>query len=883
MHRSCLGRQSCVCRARQQFGARFRPQPLRPSSTYSTCPSHTEHVDAAPAVAYKRIPQPDALNSTLPGSSRPFPGNPPSRTLKKSIIDDIRDRVSHNGEDDGLASTVLPAEEDGAHRDGPLWDEALQHIAREDGDNLVSYGHRLKEFDQKEYSEVCQSCSPADLLMELAIYRDFKKKFLYAWYRPREGQDRFDEDCFPPRYIDRPIYKKKMVFLKAISEMTDVKDVRTQWQRHLESSGITSPIELRREWTQMIVMALHMPHNAHLVAAATWDTEISPPFALRHLMSFLVRRLEREMPLEQRTEYVDSIGGLVIDILQRSNREWHLTGRRRSWSPNSCVIFRQINLFMIMRDLETSRAAELYFALENYGHELNVWTTLQFASKFAKDAAFKTLAADLLSRIVKKWPTAMQTPFAAALCTSIFTFVDTEYSTEERKELSSHLYETILKIGMDPNLITFTAIIRNLTLNDELASAWQVFDLMVSRGITPDLTAHTVLLSGVKHVADIDSLQPIVREVLQQGPGDHVFYSELLHAIFLCGLREARREQLKLPRVVPAFSTMLRVYSKFYKMSPLRKLLGVDLKLYLRDDDPSDADPPIHSWKWKTKVLLNTVAAHAPHTDLLEPTSYTLNIMLLGYLKGMAEVYSIIALYARFEALLKGGNPVALLLTQGNDPAVAHNVFIKAATEWDGMLRVGLDIVSGMLRDATAAAEAAEAGDVDNTPRHPPPSAHTWNILLHACMARQQFRQAERVLELMRESSMEPDIVTWNTLIAGYARANNTMKTVETLQRMDKAGKKADDSTMRGFSFLQDQKEALAIMERMMQKTHELQLHQQDIDEGRLGGASPPQGERLEMGLETRQQVEAISGENSQYSESLEQVSSAEAASSQRT
>ncbi len=65
---------------------------------------------------------------------------------------------------------------------------------------------------------------------------------------------------------------------------------------------------------------------------------------------------------------------------------------------------------------------------------------------------------------------------------------------------------------------------------------------------------------------------------------------------------------------------------------------------------------------------------------------------------------------------------------------------------------------------------------------------------------------------MMREHAIEPDEITWNTLIAGYARAQMAGQTVGALQRLERAGFRAGEHTMRGFSCLSNRKAAVDMM-----------------------------------------------------------------------
>jgi pentatricopeptide repeat protein len=206
-------------------------------------------------------------------------------------------------------------------------------------------------------------------------------------------------------------------------------------------------------------------------------------------------------------------------------------------------------------------------------------------------------------------------------------------------------------------------------------------------------------------------------------------------------------------------------------------------------------------------------------------------MMLAGYVRGFQQPYDIIAFYSRFCTILRNGDPVAVRLVQEQGTLV-HDIVIKALVERSGMLRVALDVIGDMLRDATAAAARSatfskgNATNVTLPPLHPAPSVYTWSILLNGFLFHRQRQQAERIVYMMRAHGIEPNLVTWNTLVAGYARDQQVSKTVRALQKLEAAGYEADEFTIRAFSYLKNKEGALRKMENM------LEYRRKQVEEG---------------------------------------------------
>ncbi|GKT90551.1 pentatricopeptide repeat-containing protein [Colletotrichum tofieldiae] len=209
----------------------------------------------------------------------------------------------------------------------------------------------------------------------------------------------------------------------------------------------------------------------------------------------------------------------------------------------------------------------------------------------------------------------------------------------------------------------------------------------------------------------------------------------------------------------------------------------------------------------------------------LSPTGATLGIMFIAYVKSLSQPINLISLYAYFRQLISNRSPVATNFVQEKGTFV-YDVVIKALCESPGMLRAALDIIGDMLKHtleersrSTSAAKksAVEAAPATTSspslPLHPAPSVFTWSILLHGFLFHKEKGSGERILAMMRQHSVEPNLVTWNTLVAGHAKNQDVNKTVQSLQRLEAAGYEADDYTLRAFSKLVNREAALRKME----------------------------------------------------------------------
>lgn len=647
----------------------------------------------------------------------------------------------------------------------------------------AAMSRRMKQDRHRELQEVVfltRNCDPKDRAEVKARFKAWRRRFARVYDHMLKG---------------KPFHAKHKLLgeddLVRLLELEGVEEMRLAWQRETEERRIAL-------WPNVMLSALRLrPTKAHAVLEATFDEATTPSYAVRDTVCFLVRQ-SIFLDFEERRRTDKTSLDLVLYLLNNS--------------ANRYLQFPQWVLFTLVKGLETDELANLYRELVRYQHLLHTNTLLHVASRLAKDVSHKSTALQILQSIVQSDALDVNTPRGAALCTSILSMGKGDMKSDT-PVTPAELFERLLDLGLSPNLLTYTVIIRNLCLNKELDTAWQVFDVMIEHNTSPDARLYSVLLNGAKLCQDFRSILRVVQAASSDNIRDPVVWNDLLHALFLPWLIEARRKGIRPPRVLPAFRSMLEAYVKFFKLDPLRTLISADIDEYLKD-----TPVPNGIWQAESKVLplVSSLPALEPQ-DLIEPGSDTLGIMLMGYVRGFSKAYNIIAFYSQFRSLLQQGDPAAVRLVKERGTLV-YDIVLKAVLEWDGLLHVALEVASDMLKGAELASVDPSSLPAESKliPHHPAPSVYTWSILLNGFMFHRKVGEAERILQMMRQYGVEPSIVTWNTLLAGYTREQEVDRTVKTFQRIENAGLKADNFTFKAFSYLRDKDKALGLMEEMV-------------------------------------------------------------------
>lgn len=595
---------------------------------------------------------------------------------------------------------------------------------------------------------------------------------------------------------------------------------------------------------------------------------------------------------------------------------------------------RQWDIFQILSRISSDEAIhELYQELVTSEHPLHRHTRLQFAKRFGETAVFKPTAFEILEFLVRSKQLDVNSPHAAALCTTILTpskkALEEEFEPgnfvegTEMSEMTTKYSECLLGLGFNPNLITYSVLIRDLIQRKEVKTALDVHKIMASQELKPDALLYSFLLNGAKTSHSWLPMHMLVQQAFLDEIKDPVVWNELLHAVFMAYLGELRRQRGRRRPGMPAFHPMLKLYSNVFKPDLLRKFIPADV------DYLAKADLHVSNiWQCEKQAFL--LAYRTPSWSsrgLLDPGYDTLTLMILGYINSLTNPQSILDFYSHFKRLLDRGDRHAQHLVAKGDTRI-YDYVLRALLQFREHLGTCVGIVSEMLelsgqspvsrqsmksiaslrlpsRPAVAAAGVRPGPPADDLPlkrlslspdqptsdvgedgtvrpsralrlgsgpeqprksfSHPPPSVHTWSIVINGLMFHREADKAERVMEIMEENGVQPSIVTYNTLIAGYANAQNVRKTVKALQRLEGAGLAGDDFTFRAWAYLSDKEAALELMEgaEAVRSERLLLLRQRAEEEGGKPAAAGPESyspESFRSEIEAWEEAHASAG-----------------------
>ena len=299
----------------------------------------------------------------------------------------------------------------------------------------------------------------------------------------------------------------------------------------------------------------------------------------------------------------------------------------------------------------------------------------------------------------------------------------------------------------------------------DAATAWHIYDLMRGRELTPDVYTYSILLHDAKKREDVPAMEQILvtaheEGLLSQSP---FIVADLLHAIYLS---EQKKEGGGAP-----FTTMLSTYQLYFEAQPLKDL-----------------------------GLLPEHYQQSPSSSLMRPPPPPLGMMITAFLAQFEGRLPFESLFNRYCDNVNHGHPIISALAATDHTA---NAYLMGLGRQLRTLHLCTSVIQYMTRPTKSPATGSRGGD---TVQHAAPTVQTWSILIAAFLRHGQRLAAERVLGLMRSRKLEPNLVTWNTLISGHAALQDVDGALSALRGLKEDGFEMDEFSLKGLGRIQERR-----------------------------------------------------------------------------
>ncbi|RKL26974.1 hypothetical protein BFJ72_g13408 [Fusarium proliferatum] len=595
---------------------------------------------------------------------------------------------------------------------------------------------------------------------------------------------------------------------KFLYELENTSDMRKAWDE--------LDIESRKKiWPTVMLSTLHScPGKAAQVLESTLDP-LPQGYAILDVAHFCISnlRLSNIKIMRDRVAKADEVLELFAKLIEDL--------------PPGHVPIRQSTLGRLGKKLPLEQAVEMLQILQKSGIKLHRNTLLHFARNLASSSTYKAKAFELLREIADKGHDLNSAGFASVVTTLLLSRqAKNGWSTSDEIFPPQRALEYFLERGFSPNLINFTSLVESLCLQGDIAEAVRLPLLLAENGVELDQRCYTTVFRGAKASLKASNVQ-LALDVARAAKAPYVdVLNNTLHSIFYFAEMESRERQYPLPWTVPIFGSMLRIYAKKFDLEPLQWLLPDTLPLILSHEDVDGIEKfrsgPRREWGFRTTIVPVVNEFFEREAPRQKPNAETLAIMLRAYIKTLYRPYDLMSFYSYFKSRLEEHGAEKnwgreLVEDQGS---VVHDTLIQVMLGQKSLLRPALQVFGDMLRGTLTSKMKEEGTEATSPPdgiqAHPAPSLFTFTILLHGLLMRKEKMLGEQMLQVMREHNLEPNDVTWNTLVKGYASMQNLSQTVGTLQDLEAAGYKPDAYTFKAFSRLKDQTRALETMEKII-------------------------------------------------------------------
>ncbi|KAI9811614.1 MAG: hypothetical protein M1827_005363 [Pycnora praestabilis] len=491
-----------------------------------------------------------------------------------------------------------------------------------------------------------------------------------------------------------------------------------------------------------------------------WFLQTSPDYALQFLEASNMRPRPPAYAVVDSLDYIASyyLQDSESPDLQAIENLHHIVPlilRSRGSSLNIHVS--QKTIYLLIKHSRKEQTRNLFTTLILRNIPLHENTLLHFAVAFARDEDFQRSVDIMKSMLTLNAD--LSSPKFLSVCSTVIRLAAAEGDQYTR---SSEILTEFLEVGLRPNLRLFNVVMLMALKAGDWQNGWRLHDMMKWNGLQPDEYTYAILMKYANERGDSESIERIINIVEKS---EHLARSPMVLHQILMGIYILRRKNLNLS----PFYAMLSMYQKLFSSKPLQ-----DLGLIQKS------------------------------TPGLSPPPEILGTMILAFLRTKIDPSRKASAYEKYHEHVRSGHPLISPLAETDHTS---NAFLKALGHTRGTLYLCPRIVEHMLKSTHVLHPLSKTES--RQIRQAEPTIQTWSILSAAFIRHGQRRAAEKVIEMMRNRGQQPNKVTWNALIWGYANMQDVNGVIDAMTRMDKENWTIDAFTLKGLAQLRDRQALL--------------------------------------------------------------------------
>ncbi|KAL8775666.1 MAG: hypothetical protein Q9209_000162 [Squamulea sp. 1 TL-2023] len=417
-------------------------------------------------------------------------------------------------------------------------------------------------------------------------------------------------------------------------------------------------------------------------------------------------------------------------------------------------------VYLVMRHSDNHQAQALYEVLLNARMDIHPHSLTHFMDRFTcmgrPDLAMQALRRIAASGANVSYDTVQY---------SCMTLLRTRFDEVEWYKIQSYLVTEMLELGIRPGIHMLNAMILNAVEACDYQTAQAMFETARIHGIRRNTITYSILLKGALQNLDDSLVERIMHMAEEDGALPR--NNELVFSSVVTLLQIARLNDTNVVTSAQRYKTILRIYTRYCDVLPLQ-----ELGIYV------DFDKSTNTVKYPSK-----------------PSPKLLSIMIVSYIRLIGRPDLLLALYHRYQDYVEQNHHLIAPTAETDHLA---NAFLLGLGRHTKTFKACPIILRNMLEpSAKSTVNVAQ------------PTVKTWSIAARSYFFHGQRTAGEKVVEMMRARGVAPNLVTWNTIISGYASIQDATAVVNAMKGMESAGFEANSYTLKGLARIRDRNQLL--------------------------------------------------------------------------
>ncbi|KAL8859558.1 MAG: hypothetical protein Q9178_003957 [Gyalolechia marmorata] len=411
-------------------------------------------------------------------------------------------------------------------------------------------------------------------------------------------------------------------------------------------------------------------------------------------------------------------------------------------------------VYLVMRHSDNYQARVLYEVLLNARLDVDTNTLIHFMDRFTRMGR-----PDLAMHVLKRIAASGANVCFESVQYSCMTLLRTRFGGDDWYKVQSYLVTEMLELGIRPGIPMLNTMILNAVEACDYQTAEAMFETARIHGIRRDTITYSILLKGAVENREHSLVRRIMHMAEEDGAlpnNNELVFSLVVTMLQIAGYKPASR-----------YRAILKVYSRYCNISPLQ-----ELGIYTDTDKHVDT--------------AGTVT---------EPSPKLLSIMIVSYIRLIGRPDLVQELYNRYQSHVDQNHSLIAPIAETDHLA---NAFLFGLGGYAATFKICPIILRNMLEPSvTTAVKVAQ------------PTIRTWSIAARSYFFHGQRAAGEKIVEMMRARGIPPSLVTWNTILSGYASLQDASGVVKAMKGMEAAGIEADSYTFKAVARLRDRNRLL--------------------------------------------------------------------------